>query len=142
MPRVSFHFNAVSFSLRNRKLLKAWLVKIAANESFEVQSYSMVFCNDDALLRMNRQFLQHDYFTDIITFDLAEASKRVVFGEAYISIDRIRENAHDLGVTFKDELHRVMVHGLLHLMGYNDKSIEDQKVMRSKESECLLLRPF
>lgn len=142
MTSVSFHFNAVSPTLRNRKQLRQWLMDIAWSHKKPIASYSIIFCSDEELLRMNRHFLNHDYYTDIITFDLAEASDHAIVGEAYISIDRVRENAKDLGLSAKDELHRVMVHGLLHLLGYSDKTIEDQKVMRGKETECLLLRPF
>jgi rRNA maturation RNase YbeY len=95
-----------------------------------------IFCSDEYLLKINREYLKHDDFTDIITFDLSEREGRLV-SEIYISVERVRENAAHFGVGFEKELHRVMFHGLLHLCGYKDKSVEEVKVMRGKEEEYL-----
>lgn len=89
---------------------------------------------------MNRSYLSHDYYTDIITFDISEESQ-VIEGELYISLDRVRENADAVSASFESELHRVLIHGVLHLMGYLDKSDSDQKIMRSKEDAYLSLLP-
>ena len=99
-----------------------------------------MFCSDEHLLEMNRSYLEHDYYTDIITFDYVE--ENVVSGDLFISIDRVRDNAKTLGQSVREELHRVMVHGLLHLLGYHDKSKEEQVEMRSKEDYYLTLRNF
>ncbi len=105
-------------------------------EGFSIQSLTFVFMNDENLLAFNRQFLNHDEYTDIITFDLSEKSgkkKKEIEGEIYISMERVKENAKTFGKTFQEELHRVMIHGVLHLCGYRDKTSASQKKMRMKE---------
>ena len=97
-----------------------------------------VFCSDEDLLEINRTYLKHDYFTDIITFDLSFTKKEII-GEIYISVDRVRENAGRFNSTLRKELHRVIFHGALHLCGYRDKNLQEQKVMRAKEDEYLKL---
>lgn len=124
--------------LRDRTQLRSWIQAVVKKENKTPGELSYVFCSDDYLLQMNRDHLQHDYYTDIITFDFSTGNK--VSGEMYISIDRVRENAHSLGVSVKDELHRVMIHGVLHLMGYKDKSPKHKKEMVSKEDASLALR--
>src|ERR1044071_3674818 len=101
---------------------------------------NVIFCSDDYLLEMNREHLDHDYYTDIITFDYSEEA--VVSGDLFISVDRVSDNASGLSVSFLDELNRVCVHGLLHLCGYKDKSEAEELLMRSKEDEMLALRLF
>jgi rRNA maturation RNase YbeY len=110
-----------------------WLERVATSESITIGEISYVFCSDEYLLELNKQFLNHDTYTDIVTFDYCENG--LINGELYISTDRVEDNAVDFGVTFSEELHRVMAHGLLHLMGYGDKSENDIVVMRSKEME-------
>ncbi|MDP5077521.1 MAG: rRNA maturation RNase YbeY [Nonlabens sp.] len=110
-----------------------WLERVATSESNTIGEISYVFCSDEYLLELNKQFLNHDTYTDIVTFDYCENG--LINGELYISTDRVADNAVDFGVTFSEELHRVMAHGLLHLMGYGDKSENDIVVMRSKEME-------
>ncbi|MDP5100340.1 MAG: rRNA maturation RNase YbeY [Nonlabens sp.] len=110
-----------------------WLERVATSESNTIGEISYVFCSDEYLLELNNQFLNHDTYTDIVTFDYCENG--LLNGELYISTDRVADNAVDYGVTFSEELHRVMAHGLLHLMGYGDKSENDIVVMRSKEME-------
>ncbi len=110
-----------------------WLERVATSESNTIGEISYVFCSDEYLLELNKQFLNHDTYTDIVTFDYCENG--LLNGELYISTDRVADNAVDYGVTFSEELHRVMAHGLLHLMGYGDKSENDIVVMRSKEME-------
>ena len=99
---------------------------------------SIIFCSDPYILDINQRYLQHDYFTDIITFDYCEG--KVLSGDLFISIDTVRENAAEYGASFEEELNRVMVHGLLHLIGYDDHTPEEQKEMRSKEDYYLSIR--
>jgi rRNA maturation RNase YbeY len=108
-----------------------WLDQVIVNEGFETGDINVVFCSDDVLLKMNIDFLQHDYYTDIITFDYCEDS--IVCGDLFISIDRVIDNAEKLNTDYAEELKRVCVHGVLHLCGYKDKSIEDERQMRLKE---------
>lgn len=119
--------------------LEKWITTVCSNENHTLENLSIVICSDDFLLSMNRDHLDHDYYTDIITFDLSEDPTSVE-GELYISIDRIRDNASILSVTETNELDRVIIHGVLHLIGYNDKTEKQQKIMRSKEDASLSLR--
>lgn len=143
MPEATIGFtNAdISFSLKDRKKLRKWLADTAAGRSFNITDIQYIFCSDEFLLDINRNFLQHDYFTDIITFDLSE-KKTDLCGEIYISIPRVKENAKTYGNTFYAELHRVMVHGILHLCGLKDKTAKQEKEMRNAEDEALLRRNF
>ncbi|TXI84049.1 MAG: rRNA maturation RNase YbeY [Crocinitomicaceae bacterium] len=108
-----------------------WLERVVLEEGFELGDINLVFCSDEALLKMNINFLQHDYYTDIITFDYCEDG--FVSGDLFISIDRVIDNAVELKTDYDSELKRVCVHGVLHLCGYKDKSDEDEKQMRLKE---------
>ena len=127
-------FNAdKQVSLNKRKSLKVFLTALLYIEGKrELEQLSYVFCSDDYLLGINRQFLQHDFYTDIITFDLS-SDARTLNAEIYISVDRVKENAKIVGVSFKEELHRVIFHGALHLCGYKDKTKPQQTIMRQKE---------
>lgn len=113
----------------------SWYGKLCANYGFELGEISLIFCSDNYLLEINREHLNHDYYTDIITFNYNE--KEVVSGDLFISVDRVKENALDNKVLFLDELYRVCAHGVLHLFGFNDKSDKDIKQMRKKEEEAL-----
>jgi len=124
----------------NSEFLFAWFGQVCSVEGKELGDLNVILCSDDYLLEMNRTHLDHDYYTDIITFDYTDGS--VVSGDLFISVDRVRENAQDLSLGFMDELNRVCVHGLLHLCGYKDKSESDEVIMRSKENEMLDLRKF
>lgn len=137
--KVTFHFLDVKFPFRNRTQLKAFLLRIFILEGKEVDELQYIFCSDEHLLQMNRDFLRHDYYTDIITFDLSPSKGSPTTGEIYISVDRVRDNAINFDSTFERELHRVVFHGVLHLIGYKDKSEKDQKLMRKKEDEYLNL---
>lgn len=112
-----------------------WLNAIAILEDYEIGELGYVFCSDAFLLDINIQYLDHDTYTDIVTFDYTEGS--VLHGEMYISTDRIAENASDFGVSFDTELRRVMAHGLLHMCGYGDKADDEINTMRTKEEACL-----
>lgn len=109
----------------------SWLGKVCEDEGCELGEIGIVFCSDDYILQANKQFLQHDYYTDIITFDYREGV--IISGDLLISIDRVRDNAGDLQVSFLTELNRVVVHGILHIIGYKDKSDTDELRMREKE---------
>lgn len=132
---VSFFFETKDFTLGNRNQLKLYIRSIFKREKKQLSSINFIFCSDKRLLEINKQFLQHNYYTDIITFDLSVSS--ATEAEVYISIDRVKNNAKSLGNSFKDELHRVIFHGALHLCGYKDKTINDQKQMRAKEEYYL-----
>ncbi|HEY0262102.1 MAG TPA: rRNA maturation RNase YbeY [Chitinophagales bacterium] len=137
MP-VHFFNSDVVFSLKKKDVLQKFILQQFKKESGFSLSLSCVFCSDEYLLKVNQDFLQHDYYTDIITFPL-EQTKRKITAEIYISIDRVRENAEQHNVTFKEELHRVIFHGTLHLCGFGDKTESEQKTMRKKENEWLAL---
>lgn len=132
------NFNYLTdFHLNKEEAYSAWLNIVCSNEGFSIGELNYIFCDDDYLLKINQDYLQHDYLTDIITFDYVEG--KTLFGDLYISIDRIKDNANEFNVTFDNELKRVMVHGVLHLMGYSDKSDESIQEMRAKEDEKLKL---
>lgn len=116
--------------------MKKFISHIFKKERKKLESLSYIFCSDDYLLEINKSHLKHNYYTDIITFDLSETQERIT-GEIYISIDRVRDNAANLDVTINEELHRVIFHGVLHLCGYKDKKPADTKKMRAAENECL-----
>lgn len=124
----------------NPEFLFAWYSNVCQVEGMQLGDVSVVFCSDEHLLQMNKEYLQHDYYTDIITFDYTEDD--VVSGDLFISVDRVEENANEFDAPFQDELHRVCIHGLLHLCGYKDKSDKEEELMRSKENEMLMLRKF
>jgi probable rRNA maturation factor len=133
--KVRFFFEQRGFNLENRTQLKGFIESIFLKEKKQLSSINYIFCSDKRLLKINRQFLHHDYFTDIITFEFSE--NKATEAEIYISIDRVRENAKGLGNSFKPELHRVIFHGALHLCGYKDKNEVEIKKMRSKEEHYL-----
>jgi probable rRNA maturation factor len=114
-----------------------WIRKVVRREGGSLGSLNVVFCSDGYLLNINRNYLKHDYLTDIITFDYSEGKK--LSGEIYISIDRVRDNANGLKLPFEIELRRVVIHGVLHLLGYKDKSASQKKAIRNKEDDCLSL---
>ncbi len=134
--QVSFHFADQQCTLAQRTVLKQFLASLFKKEKIPLESLTYIFCSDNYLLEINRQYLQHDYFTDIITFNMANKFQPVI-GEIYISIDRVKDNARSFGVSFKQELHRVIFHGSLHLCGYKDKTKEQQTLMRAMEDKYL-----
>ncbi|HEV7780640.1 MAG TPA: rRNA maturation RNase YbeY [Chitinophagaceae bacterium] len=135
--KICFFFQDTSPALKNRSELKKFIGSIFKKEGKELESLNYIFCTDKALLEINRQYMGHDYYTDIITFELSKKGGPVQ-GEIYISIDRVRENAQTHQQSFKSEIHRVIFHGTLHLCGYADKTPKDSKKMRSKEDSYLL----
>lgn len=132
MPAILFFEEDISFKPKNKAVIRQWLKETIVSEGYALKELNYIFCSDSYLLQMNQQYLDHDTFTDIITFDNSEMEKTIV-GDIFISVDRIRENAKVYNVTEKRELHRVMVHGLLHLLGYQDKKPADKKLMTEKE---------
>jgi len=135
---IRYYSEDIRFNLEGKLQNNRWLKVVAENESRKIGDISVVFCSDDYLLDVNRKYLQHDYYTDIITFDYCEGN--VLSGDLFISVDSVRENASFFKTEFDEELHRVIVHGVLHLIGYDDHTDEDQKTMRSKENFYLDLR--
>ncbi|MFC4262982.1 rRNA maturation RNase YbeY [Ferruginibacter yonginensis] len=133
---VSFH-QQTTVTLSQRNHLKLFIAKLFAMENKRMATLDIIFCTDDYLLEVNRSFLQHDYYTDIITFDLSDNKKAPTIGELYISVDRVKDNATTLKTSFKNELHRVIFHGCLHLCGYKDKTPKAERLMRLKEEEYL-----
>ncbi len=115
-----------------------WIKTISESEGYKVGDINYIFCSDDYLLEINKEYLQHDYYTDIITFDNSEEEGKLE-GDIFVSVDRVKDNAVTLGVDFETELRRVIIHGLLHLIGYEDTSDDLKKQMREKEDACLLL---
>lgn len=118
-----------------------WLLRLGSEYGRAIGELNYIFCSDDYLLEMNRQYLNHDYYTDVITFDLAhsELETDAIHGDVYISADRVGEHAKDFGVSFETELRRVMAHGLLHLLGFDDTDEEKSARMREEEERCLQL---
>lgn len=137
---VHLHFLHTTFKLRQRNQYKAWVKKIIETEGFSLAKINYIFLTDKELLEMNKEYLNHDTYTDIITFDLSEKEK-TIDGDIYISIDRVEENAMQVKVEKEIELRRVMAHGILHLVGYDDKEGKDRLIMREKEDKYLQLFP-
>lgn len=136
---IHFHYEDTSFRAKAVALQKAWLKKVAAQEGFSILEINYIFCSDIYLLQINKQHLDHHYYTDIITFDNSEKAKELE-ADIFISVDRVKENAKGFTQPFSTELSRVMVHGLLHLMGYKDKTKEQKAEMRKMEDQYLLLK--
>ena len=135
---VRYYCEDIKFLFKNKLANNRWLKMVAGSEIKTLGDISIIFCSDNYILDVNIRYLHHDYFTDVITFDYCEGDKRS--GDLFISIDSVRENAIEFGTEFDEELHRVIVHGLLLLIGYDDQTPEDQKVMREKEDYYLSLR--
>ena len=137
---INFFNEDNDYSLENEKKVKDWICKSIENESYIPGDLNFIFCSDPYLLKINQDYLDHNYYTDIITFDYKEDRK--VNGDIFISIDRVIENNKELNIAFMDELHRVMIHGILHIISYRDKTAEEEELMRSKEDFYLSLRTF
>ena len=135
---VSYFTEDTSFAFKEKRLTSRWLKFVAESEAKRLGDIAVIFCSDNYILNINIQYLQHDYYTDIITFDYCEGNR--LSGDLFISVDSVRENALHYKTEFADELNRVIVHGLLHLMGYDDHTPEDVAVMRAKENYYLSQR--
>lgn len=135
---LNFFTENVDFDLLRPLKTKKWIKNTSISEGYEIADLNYIFCDDDYLLEINKQYLDHDYFTDIITFDNSEEDN-VIEGDIYISVDRVRENAATFQADFETEMRRVLIHGLLHLMGYDDTDEKLKSAMRAKEDQYLLL---
>ncbi len=135
---VHFFSEDVPFELPEKLRRKRWLNELAAKSGFRIKELNYIFCSDEYLYQMNVDYLNHDTYTDIITFDNSEKTRELE-GDIFVSVDRVKENALNLKVDEGTELTRVLAHGLLHLMGYKDKSKEEASLMRSKEEEAIEL---
>ncbi len=122
----------LEFSIKNESDYRNWIQSIIENEKFNLEQLNYIFCNDEYLHKINVEYLDHDTLTDIITFDNSE-DKQVIEGDIFISIDRVTDNAKDRNLLFDEELKRVLAHGVLHLCGFKDKSVEEAQIMRNKE---------
>ena len=139
MDLISYHQDDTDYKPNNWKELSEWLISLIESEGSDPGDIEYIFCSDAKLLEVNRKYLDHDYYTDIITFPLSEEPLEA---SIFISIDRVRDNAHSFDNSFEDELHRVMAHGLLHMLGYNDTTEDAKKQMRKKENEYLTKRSW
>ena len=142
---MSVFYNAVDvpFPKINQRITTKWIHLTINKYNKKAGAVTYIFCSDEEILRINRQYLNHDYYTDIITFDYTE--NRIVSGDLFISVDTVKSNSEKFGTVYEEELHRVMIHGILHLCGFADKTPEDKKIMREKENEaliCLLVNLF
>lgn len=133
---IYFHKEDTKYQIREVTKIKQVVSQLVENEQFTLGLLNLIICSDSYILQVNRDYLDHDYYTDIITFDNAE-KRRHIEGDLFISIDTVRTNAKLFGVKLQDELKRVILHGVLHLCGYNDKTDEEKKLMRLKENEYL-----
>ncbi|MFM6975632.1 MAG: rRNA maturation RNase YbeY [Sphingobacteriaceae bacterium] len=140
-PKIHFFSEEISFSPKQKTALRSWIQLTIEAELQRLKELNFIFCNDAYLLKINQQFLNHDTYTDIITFDNSEESGLVV-GDIFISVERVQENAEKLGLAENEELHRVMIHGVLHLLGYTDKGKDKKAQMTEKENQYLGLRKF
>ena len=131
---IDFVYNT-DFRLANKEVFSRWLISVANDEGFLIDTLVFLFVDDNEILEMNKKFLKHDYYTDVITF--GELKDKKISGDIAISIERVLDNSKTYGVEFEDELKRVMVHGLLHIMGYNDKASSDKTVMSKKEKKAI-----
>ena len=135
---ISYYFEDTDFIFKGKTRNSKWLRLVAESEIRKIGDISIIFCSDNYILDVNQKYLQHDYFTDIITFDYCEGDR--LTGDLFISVDSVRENAVEYGTEFSEELYRVIVHGVLHLIGYDDHNDEDIAMMRKKENYYLSLR--
>jgi rRNA maturation RNase YbeY len=129
---ISFNYE-IEFELSNEEHFSNWISEVILSESKKEGDINYIFCDDDYILEINKQYLNHDYYTDIISFDYSVGNE--LHGDIFVSIDRVKENAFDFNVTFDEELKRVIIHGVLHYCGYKDKSDDDEVLMRQKEDE-------
>lgn len=137
MNNISFHSEGVSTKTPSKRLLKAWIKEFVSNHGKKVGELAFIFCSDEKILEVNQNFLQHDYYTDIITFDYCEGE--IVSGDIFISVERVAENATSHQVEYNAELLRVLAHGVLHLIGFQDKNPKDKIEMTANEDLCISL---
>ena len=141
MPAISFFEEDITFKLKDKAKVRQWITDTIIDEGFKLKELNYIFCSDAYLLEINKQYLDHDTYTDIVTFDNSEEEGKIV-SDIFISIERIRENAIKFNVTETTELHRVIIHGALHLLGYKDKAPAEKQKMTQKEDFYLNKRIF
>lgn len=134
--KIIYNVEDIDFELQNTEGVTKWIEQVIALEKKRLSGISYIFCSDDYLHKLNVQYLDHDTLTDILTFPY---NRSPIEGDIFISIDRVKDNAQDLNISFENELHRVIIHGVLHLCGYLDETDEEEEMMRKKEDEALLL---
>jgi len=132
---IRYHIEDIQFKLLHKRILTSW-IKRSIQEKMDLGELNFIFCSDDYLLNINKQYLNHNYYTDVITFDYC--NQNILSGDIFISLDTVRENSIEYNVSFDNELYRVMIHGVLHLLGFDDKSNEDKVQMKNAEDEALL----
>lgn len=137
---ILFHKHQIQFSFRNATHIRSWIISAIKKEKRKPGTINFIFCTDKYLLTLNKKYLRHNTLTDIITFDFSE--KNLISGDIYISINRIKENAVMFKTSFNDEINRVIIHGILHLCGYTDKTKSKKKEMKIREDYYLSLRKF
>ena len=135
---INFFNEDIDFRFKDRNKFKVWLRKVAEKEGFRITDLNYIFCSDQYLHKINLEYLNHDTYTDIITFDNSE-DETTIEGDIFVSIERVTDNSDTLNTHFEEEIRRVVVHGLLHLCGYDDHSIDDKAEMRRLESDYILL---
>jgi probable rRNA maturation factor len=140
---ISFHTEDIKFTLKNKTILKKWIISIIEKKERKAGDLNFIFCSDEHLLGINKQYLNHDTYTDIITFDYSKDDVKLpVSGDIFISVDRVKENAEKFGKSFENELQRVIIHGSLHLLGYTDKNKAAKEEMTKEEDRALKLLPL
>ena len=132
---IEFNYET-AFQLGDENRLQKWIVDVTSEKEFEIGEINYIFCDDAYLHKLNLEFLQHDTLTDIISFD--NSLGKLLSGDVFISVERVEENAKEYNVSFEEELHRVMMHGILHFMGFKDKSVDEKFLMRDAENKALL----
>ena len=138
---INYYTQGCSYRYNGKRMTSRWIKQTIENEGLKSGNISIIFCSDPCLLEVNRQYLNHDYYTDIITFDYDDKEQGIVSGDLFISVDTVADNAAQYGVTFREEMQRVIIHGVLHLCGYGDKTESEAKTMREKENFYLASRP-
>ncbi|WP_028298543.1 rRNA maturation RNase YbeY [Olivibacter sitiensis] len=141
MANIQFYSEEISFVLKQKEKTRQWIKAAIKEEGFRAGHINFIFCNDEYLHKINVQYLDHDTYTDIVTFDNSEDEERID-GDLFISVERTNENAKQLGISETDELHRVMIHGIMHLCGYLDKKPADKSKMTERENYYLDKRIF
>jgi len=132
---IYFHAEEIDFQLKEKKEVSDWICRVIEIENREIGEINIIFSSDTFLLEINNQYLDRNYFTDIITFDYGDG--KIITGDLYLSIDRIRENAESFNVPVRNELFRIIIHGILHLIGYNDSNVEEKKLMTEREDQYM-----
>jgi probable rRNA maturation factor len=140
-PKIYFFNEETGYQVKDKRKIREWISKSAENEGYTIEIINYILTNDSILLQLNKEYLKHDTLTDIITFDLAEKEKEIT-GDIFISIDRAKENAREFKASTEEELKRLLIHGVLHLMGYKDKTKHERELMREKEEFYLSLPPW